>query len=136
MHRQPRSARIRTTSAQLCACRCNATPLRGLFDDGDIRRSGRRDAPTFSRDIVKKLILLALAAAVAATPACTALTSNTVTTNALTSNALTSNALTSNALTSNSLSFNGASAKGGSMVVTGDAVRAVTLRSGERVTLH
>jgi hypothetical protein len=164
--------RDQNNPAQLFARRCNATPLRGCADDGDIRRSGRRDFLAFFwRHIVKKLIFLSFAAAVAASPAFAALTSNALTSNALTSNALTSNALTSNALTSNALTSNaltsnaltsnaltsnsithnaltsnaltsnslgphGGSAKGGAMVVTGDTVRAITLRSGERVTLH
>ena len=84
---------------------------------------------------MKKLALLAFGATIAATPAFAVLTSNALTTNSLTSNSLTVNSLTNNAVTSNALTRNAiataartySTAKGSAMVVTGDAVRAISL---------
>jgi uncharacterized protein YdeI (BOF family) len=87
--------------------------------------------PTLFGEKMRKVILIASALTVAASPAIAALSGN-----ALTSNALAGNALAGNSLTTNSLSSNSTASRNTSIVVTGETIRAISLPSGERVVLR
>jgi hypothetical protein len=119
---------VRAGAPRSVCARARISSIRRAINGGNPLAASRRH-------IVKKIIILALAAAALASPAFAAVTQNAVTQNGEHFNGLGWNALNSNSLTNNALNPNSIRANG-SMTVTGKTVHAITLPSGERIPLR